>query len=333
MILLCYGTRPEWIKIQPLVDELRLQSVPHQVLFTGQHKDIAGGAWDRLLSIKDGSNRLNSIVSSVLDADQEYLFGGITHVLVQGDTSTGMALAMAAFHNQIPVIHLEAGLRTRDKKNPYPEETNRSIISSIADYHLCPTMTNYHNLVDSRAEGCIEIVGNTVLDTVDRTPFVGVPSKVLITMHRRENLKDIPLYFEALEELACSHPELEFVIPMHPNPAIQAHRGIFKKVQVIAPVGRDELLQLIKESRLVVSDSGGIQEECSFLKTNLIVCRKVTERPESVGVHSFLCKEPGELTSMFEDMLVRDVVVEECPYGDGNSSKRIVNTLREWGIV
>lgn len=328
MILLCYGTRPEWIKIQPLIDALNEHNVPNIVLFTGQHKDIGGGKWDRTLSITDGYNRLDSIVSSVLNYDPEYVFDGISHVLVQGDTTTGMALALSAFHKKIPVIHLEAGLRTWDKENPYPEETNRCIISSIADIHLCPTQTNYDNLIACKVEGEKYIVGNTVLDTIDTTPFMGTRNKVLITMHRRENHDDIDKYFTAIEELANEYTNLEFVIPLHPNPNVQKHRDIFKRVSVINPLNREELIQCIKESIIVISDSGGIQEECSYLKRNLIVCRKVTERPESVGEHSFLCEYPGKLKSIFYTLIDAPESKAECPYGDGNSSTRITVILK-----
>lgn len=333
MILLCYGTRPEWIKIMPLVEEFKSRGILYKVLFTGQHADIGGGSWDIRLDIKEGSNRLNSIVSSILSYSKEQIFDGISYVLVQGDTTTGMALAMSAFHHQIPVIHLEAGLRTWDKKNPYPEETNRCIISNIADYHLCPTELNKENIEKSGVEGKKWVVGNTVLDTIETSSAPGVKNTVLVTMHRRENLQDIPNYFREINLLARHFPELNFVIPMHPNPLIRKHKELLTDVRVIEPVGREELINLIKKSKVVVSDSGGIQEECSFLKTNLIVCRKVTERPESVGIHSFICKSPDELRDVFIKVVNAAVKPDSCPYGEGDSSIRIAAILKkELGI-
>lgn len=329
MILLCYGTRPEWIKIKPLIDEMKAQSVPHKVLFTGQHVDIGGGEYDIKLSIADGSNRLNAIVSSILNYRRDEIFDGVTHVLVQGDTTTGMAIAMSAFHHQIPVIHLEGGLRTWDKENPYPEETNRTIISSIASIHLCPTDSNALNLTSTNVEGCKHVVGNTVLDSIDKTEYTGERKKVLVTLHRRENHAMIDRFFTVIEGLSNDYPDLEFIIPMHPNPNVQKHRGIFQKVNVIDPVGRDELLQLIKESVTVISDSGGIQEECSYLKRNVIVCRQITERPESVGISSFLCAVPENLKDIFDSIVHKDDPTESCPYGNGDSSKRIVAILKE----
>lgn len=320
-ILLSYGTRPEYIKIKPLFDELK----NYKVLFTGQHKNIVDTSKvDYFLEIKDGGNRLDSIVQSCLNND--YIFNGITHVLVQGDTTSALAIALSAFHRQIKVIHLEAGLRTWDKENPYPEEVNRQIISSIADIHLCPTEQNKKNLIEEKRKGSVYVTGNSGLDNIDRTGITYDPL-ILVTLHRRENHPIIDKYFDVIEKLAQDNEDLKFIIPIHPNPNVMKHRNIFKTVNVINPVDHDEMINMIKKCRFVISDSGGLQEECSFLNKKVIVCRKITERPESVGVHSFMCEHPSKLSNLFYQINSDYKINSPCPYGDGNSSKRISRIL------
>lgn len=323
MILLSYGTRPEYIKIKPLFRDLK----EYRVLFTGQHKNIVDTSKvDYFLEIKEGGNRLDSIVQSCLNND--HIFKDITHVLVQGDTTSALAIALSAFHRQIKVIHLEAGLRTWDKENPYPEETNRQIISSISDIHLCPTEQNKKNLLTEKRSGDIYVVGNTGLDNIDRSGITYDPL-ILITLHRRENHLIIDKYFEVIEKLANDNEQLKFIIPIHPNPNVIKHRNIFKTVNVINPVDHDEMINMIKKCLFVISDSGGLQEECSFLNKKVIVCRKVTERPESVGIHSFMCEDPSKLSDIFYDIYFNYKVNSPCPYGDGKSAEKISNILNK----
>ena len=163
MILLTYGTRPEYIKIKPLIDEMTKRGVGFKTLSTGQHKDIAPTDADYNLNFQDyGGNRLDSVMKNCLSIPEEY-FNGINYILVQGDTTSVVGLSLAALHRKIKVIHLEAGLRTYDNKNPYPEENNRKIVSTIASIHLCPTIQNKDNLIKENVTGDIYVVGNTVL--------------------------------------------------------------------------------------------------------------------------------------------------------------------------
>ena len=327
MILICYGTRPEHIKISPLLKEMG-GIIPFKTLFTGQHTDLVKNInFDHRLTIKGGKNRLDSVVQSCLNLDNS-IFEGITHILVQGDTVSAYSLALTAFHRGIKVIHLEAGLRTYDFKNPYPEEAYRQMISRISDINLCPTELNLDNLQEEGVFGESVLVGNTVLDNL-----VGIKTKyndkVLVTMHRRENHINMADWFEAINQLAMDNPELKFEIPLHPNPNVKKHKDLLTHVNVVSPFDYDTMIKEISECRFLISDSGGIQEESSFLNKKVIVCRKITERPESVGKHSFMCGEPKDLKGVFYSLKDDYKVDLECPYGDGKSSKRIVNYLKE----
>lgn len=327
-ILLCYGTRPEYIKIKPLFEEFNKVGIKYKILFSGQHQDIAPKLADYVIDMVDGDNRLDSIVTSCMNLP-DYIFNDIEYILVQGDTTTAMALALAAFHRKIKVIHLEAGMRTYDKENPYPEEVNRQIISRIADIHFCATDSNFYNLesiegIDSRS---IFIVGNTVLDNiVNVIPEYG--DEILITMHRRENHEIMDKWFVSISMLALKNPELKFTMLLHPNPNVQKHKDMLIGVNIEDPLPYDEMINRIAKCRFLISDSGGIQEESSFLNKRVIVCRKKTEREESVGVHSFMCESPSKLKELFEWVKDNYEVNEPCPYGSGDSASKIANILK-----
>ena len=327
MILICYGTRPEHIKISPLLKEMD-GIIPYKTLFTGQHMDLVKDInFDYSLTIGYGINRLDTVVQSCLNLDKS-IFQDVTHILVQGDTVSAYSLALTAFHRGIKIIHLEAGLRTYDFENPYPEEAYRQCISRISDINLCPTQNNLNNLQGEKINGESVVVGNTVLDNL-----LGVKTKyndkVLVTMHRRENHHNMDEWFKAINQLAIDNPELKFEIPLHPNPNVKKHKDLLTNVNVVSPFDYDTMIKEISECRFLISDSGGIQEESSFLNKKVIVCRKITERPESVGKHSFMCGEPKDLKGLFYSLRDNYKVDLECPYGDGRSSKRIVNYLKE----
>ena len=328
MILLTYGTRPEYIKIKPLIKELKNGGVPFKILFTGQHKDIANGEFDFKLDMSEMSqNRLDSVVANLMTLPQ-YIFNDVTHMLVQGDTTSVVGLSLAALHRKIKVIHLEAGLRTYDYENPYPEENNRRIVSSIATIHLCPTQLNALNLINEKVLGDIYVVGNTVLDNlIDFKNKCEYTNKILVTMHRRENHEKIDEWFNEINKLAVTYSDFEFILPIHPNPNVQKHKNILTNVTVVEPLSHDDLLNLLIKTKLVITDSGGIQEECSFFNKKCLVCRKITERPESIGLTSFLVETPNDLSELFDYHIKNFYINSECPYGDGFSSKKIVNIL------
>jgi UDP-N-acetylglucosamine 2-epimerase (non-hydrolysing) len=323
MILYCYGTRPEYIKIKKLISLSK--DINHKVLYVEQHKELLNFDYDFKIEIEDGENRLNSIISSVISKFKN--FSNIKHVLVQGDTATAFAIALAAKNYQMKVIHLEAGLRTYDLENPYPEELYRQLISRIADIHLCPTQLNYNNLINEKTLGEKFVVGNTVLDNIT-TDEVYYGNTVVITLHRRENHELIKDWFEEIELLAHKYPNYRFILPIHPNPNVYKHKNVFKRVEVIDSVPHDEFIKLIKKCRLIISDSGGIQEEASFLRKKVIVCRKTTERVETIGKTSFLCEKPSELNLLFESLINNCESDFECPFGDGHSSEKVLSLLK-----
>lgn len=257
-------------------------------------------------------------------------------MLVQGDTTSALAGALSAMNSKVNVIHLEAGLRTYDWENPYPEEYNRVLISHVTKIHLCPTEKNKKNLIKEELGGNKYVVGNTILDSlVKYLPDVEYNNQILVTLHRRENHENINVWFREINRLAKIYEDYEFILPLHPNPNVQKHKDILTNVKVIPPLEHSEFIKLLVKCRMVISDSGGIQEECSFFKKKVIVCRKITERPESIGTTSIMCPDPEKLVSLFTlNNYDTDMSQHSCPYGDGTSSKQIVDILvREVYIV
>ena len=329
MILISFGTRPEYIKIKPLIKAFE-GVIDYKLLLTGQHTNLLSnveGIYDTL-QIEDGENRLDSIVSSLMNNDE--MFEGVDAVLVQGDTTSVLAIALAAFHRNIKIIHLEAGLRTYDLQNPYPEELNRQVVSRMAAVNLCPTQEAYDNLKREKVSGASYVVGNTVLDNlVDIVPKY--TNKVVVTMHRRENHHLIPEWFGELDKIAKTHGDLEFILPIHPNPNVIKHRGLLKHVNVVDALEYDEFIRLLSECKFVITDSGGLQEESSFLRKKCIVCRETTERIEGMGIFSYLSTNPGELVDLVDWVNNNHIpsTDEECPYGDGQAAMKICKILKE----
>ena len=326
MILFCYGTRPEYIKIKKLIE---LYNKPYKILFVSQHENLVLGEYDYKININNQlNNRLDDIVSSVfLNFKPEYL-NGVTHMLVQGDTATAFSLSLLGFHNNIKIIHLEAGLRTYDKHNPYPEETYRQLISRISDINFCPTTNNLTNLLNEKTESKNFVVGNTVLDNLTKEGTEN-GNTVIVTLHRRENHPIIHKWFHEINELAKENSDIKFVLPIHPNPNVSKHRDILTHVNVINSMGHDDFINELKKCKIIISDSGGIQEEASFLNKKVIVCRQTTERTESLNKTSFLCNNPIYLKEMFYNIIKYENTNYECPFGDGKSSEKIIEILGE----
>lgn len=328
MILLTYGTRPEYIKIKPLIDKLKLNNINYKILFTGQHKDIVSKESDYVLNFKEYSeNRLNNILMNCLSIPDEW-FNDIEYVLVQGDTTSVLGISLSSFHRKIKVIHLESGLRTYDFDNPYPEELNRQIVSRISDINFCPTEQNYDNLLNEQVIGKSYVVGNTVLDNLleyrERCEYT---NKILITLHRRENHDLIHEWFSVINELSKEYPQYEFILPIHPNPNVSKHKHILTNVKVIDPLSHEDLIEVLIKCSLVITDSGGLQEECSFFNKKCLVCRNTTERQESLDKSSFLINSPENLKSEFDHHLKNKEINYICPYGEGNSSDKIVKII------
>ena len=323
MILLSFGTRPEYIKFKPLMEQMKGR-IDYKTLFTGQHVDLVSNKTDYRINIKDGNNRLDSIVSSIMDSVD---FSGCSAVMVQGDTTSAYAVALSAFHHRVPIIHLEAGLRTYNLEHPYPEEANRQMIARIAALHLCPTELSRQLLVDERLLGKMEVVGNTVLDNLVNIKTSN-KNKILVTMHRRENHALIEEWFMKINDLAKQYSEYEFRLPIHPNPAVRKSVGILKNVDVVEPMCYNELVDYLSQCSFVITDSGGIQEESAFLRKPCLVCRKDTGRKEGMGNFSLLCEDPDSLAKQFDQLSLLKMS-GPCPYGDGTASEKIIRILQD----
>ena len=322
-ILLCFGTRPEWLKIKPLIKVLD----NYELLFTGQHPDLLKNIKvDYQITIGDNPNRLDQLISDCL---LQFPKGNFDSVLVQGDTASAFACAIAAFHRKKQIIYLEAGLRSYDLEHPYPEEGYRQMIARLANINLCPTNLSQKNLINEGVHGLCYVVGNTVLDNL--LPYkrkCEYTNKVLVTLHRRENHHQMGKWFEEVNKLAKINPELEFILPIHPNPNVKKHKHLLTNVNVVEPLSHPELLDILVKCKLVISDSGGLQEEGSFFNKKVIVCRETTERPEAIKTgHLHLCSSPKNLASKFGYLINNYYINEICPYGDGNSSNKIYKII------
>ena len=224
---------------------------------------------------------------------------------------------------------MEAGLRSYNLEHPYPEEGYRQMIARLANINLCPTNLSQKNLINEGVHGLCYVVGNTVLDNL--LPYkrkCEYTNKVLVTLHRRENHHQMGKWFEEVNKLAKINPELEFILPIHPNPNVKKHKHLLTNVNVVEPLSHPELLDILVKCKLVISDSGGLQEEGSFFNKKVIVCRETTERPEAIKTgHLHLCSSPKNLASKFGYLINNYYINEICPYGDGNSSNKIYKII------
>tara|TARA_R100001509_G_scaffold94928_1_gene55043 strand:+ start:6715 stop:7722 length:1008 start_codon:yes stop_codon:yes gene_type:complete len=326
-LLLCFGTRPEWLKIKPLISVLPRKK--YSILFTGQHIDLIENVEiDHEIKIENKKNRLDSVIISCLNQFPEGSFSG---VVVQGDTASAYACALAAYNRGIDIFYLEAGLRSYDLSNPYPEEAYRQMISRISSVNFCPTSLSRLNLISEKVSGENYVVGNTVLDNLlEFKKGNEYGNVVLVTMHRRENHHIIKEWFTKINELAVKNPNLNFCIPLHPNPNVYKHRELLKNLTVMKPLDHSQFMKYLTKCKFVITDSGGIQEEGSFFNKKVIVCRKTTERPEGLGTgHLYLCKKPQDLEKIFEEVNNNYIIEAACPYGDGFASEKIYKILRD----
>lgn len=328
-MLICFGTRPEWLKIRPILN--LLDRTEYKLLFTGQHTDLLRDVEvDYKINISGFSNRLDQIIADCL-----INFPGTpeTSILVQGDTASAFACAVAGFNRGMKIFYLEAGLRSYDFNNPYPEEAYRQMISRIANINFAPTEVAAEALLEERVLGKVYITGNTVLDNL--VPYLNeceYTNKVLVTLHRRENHSEMREWFGALNRIARENPNLEFILPIHPNPNVQKHRDFLDRVKVIDPLSHSELISLLTKCKLVITDSGGLQEEASFFNKKVIVCRKTTERPEAISTgHLHICQSPDLLKDKFDSLIEKYYINTECPYGNGFSSEIVVELIRKEG--
>ena len=334
-ILICYGTRPEIIKLSPLINILREKKITHSTVFTGQHTDLFDDVKnlipnpDYKLSIMKKNQSLNDILCSISEGFINILNNlNPDIVIVQGDTSTVLTCALNAFYANIDIGHVEAGLRTFNLSSPYPEEGNRQLVSRIANYNWAPTKIAFNNLKNEGVSN-IFLTGNTIVDACNSYNYkITYENKILITLHRRENFGDrIIKIFNELNQLAVIHNDLQFIFPMHPNPNIQKHKKILKNIKIIKPLQYPDLLNLLSKVKFVISDSGGIQEECASFQKKILVCRDNTERPE--GISAGFAKIIGtELIQNFNWANDDPEWNGQNPYGKGDAAKKIIECLK-----
>lgn len=327
MILICFGTRPEWLKIKPLV--ALMQRGEYQLLFTGQHPDLLREAEvDYRISMTESSNRLDQLVS---DCMLQFPEGPFKAVLVQGDTASAFGCALAAYHRKLRILYLEAGLRTFDLDHPYPEEGYRQMIARISYMNFAPTERSRENLLEEEVLGGVVITGNTSLDNLrewkDRCAYEKI---VLVTLHRRENHRIMEHWFREVNKIAKIYSDYRFILPIHPNPNVTKHEHLLTDVVVTDPMSHEQLLLTLSKASVVITDSGGIQEEAAYLNKQVIVCRHATERPEGIASgHTRMCAHPNWLESIFHGTIKRPEINEPCPYGDGYAAEKVYQVIKQ----
>ena len=363
-VMTIFGTRPEAIKMAPLALELsRRENIRALCCVTAQHREMLDSVLEifRLkpdydLNIMEPRQTLSTITSKcllgmdgVLDEARPDL------VLVHGDTSTTFAGALSAFYHQIPVGHVEAGLRTYDKWSPFPEEMNRKMVGAIADLHFCPTVTNRDNLARENIIKGVFLTGNTVIDALQTTVKRDYTFQeevlnrldyqnrrvILVTCHRRENYgQPMTNIMTALRRIADAFPDTELVYPVHLSPVVQeaAHKYLdgHPRIHLIAPLAVDEMHNLMARCHLVMTDSGGLQEEAPALGKPVLVLRRETERPEAVqaGTVKLAGVEEEPIFSLASELLTSESAYAAMahavnPYGDGRACRRIADAI-EW---
>ena len=350
-VMSVFGTRPEAIKMAPLVKALQAsEQIESIVCLTGQHREMLDSVMeifqltgDYDLHIMEKRQTLSTITTktllgmdSVLDTVKPDL------VLVHGDTSTTFAGALAAFYHQVKVGHVEAGLRTWDKYSPFPEEMNRTLVGDIADLHFSPTKANADNLRREAIMGDIFITGNPAIDAMQDTvkPDFVFPTALLneldfrnhriiaVTCHRRENYgKPMEDIMHAILEIVQTHPDVEVVYPVHLSPVVRECvfpiLGGHDRIHLIDPVDVEEMHNLIARCYMVMTDSGGLQEEAPALGKPVLVMRRETERPEAIAAGT--AKLAGELLD--DPAAYARMAKAVNPYGDGHASERIVQAI------
>lgn len=361
-ICIVLGTRPEAIKLAPVIQAFRSDArFATQVLLTGQHKEMVDQVMqifeieaDHNLDIMKAKQTLADITCRSLQGLQTLLQElQPKAVLVQGDTTTAFAAALAAFYQQIPVGHVEAGLRTDNIYNPYPEEANRRLISQITQLHFAPTTKAVENLEASGVTGTIHHTGNTVIDALltvaDKKPSCNIPNldwsqyrTILATVHRRENwgepLQDIA---QGFLQVLDKFPDTALILPLHRNPTVRepltAILGQHPRIFLTEPLDYTDLVGAIQRCHLLLTDSGGLQEEAPSLGKPVLVLRETTERPEAVtaGTAKLIGTSTQEILAeaslLLENKEAYNTMAKAInPFGDGQASERIVAAIQDF---
>jgi UDP-N-acetylglucosamine 2-epimerase (non-hydrolysing) len=363
-IVTVFGTRPEAVKMAPVIDALARSAFDYRVVVTGQHREMLDQVLKLFaikphydLNIMQHGQTLTDVTTRVLTGLEPILQQEQPHaVLVHGDTTTALGAALAAFYQQIPVGHVEAGLRTADSYDPFPEEMNRRLVDRLADYHFAPTQTAADNL---SAEGAnpayVFVTGNTVIDALlkvvksdyrFRDPHLAQLTQsrcrlLLVTTHRRENIGErMAGIYRALRRIIAEHPDVELVFSLHKNPAIreQVRRalGNTARIHLIESPEYVEFANLMNHAYFILTDSGGIQEEAPALGKPVLVLRETTERPEGISAGTLwrVGTAEEEIVAATEALLGDTALYQRMaqapnPYGDGKAAQRIITHLTE----
>lgn len=358
-IMLVFGTRPEAIKMCPLVNELKTRSsLKTVVCVTGQHRQMLDMVLDAFhvvpdydLSIMKDKQTLFDITTNILNSIGTVLDEVKPDVvLVHGDTSTTFVTALACFYKQIPIGHVEAGLRTYNIFSPYPEEFNRQAVSIISQYNFAPTKLSYDNLVrEGKKPESIYITGNTAIDALQTTvrevythpelEWAKGFRLIMITAHRRENLGE-PMHhmFRAIRRIIDEHDDVKAIYPIHMNPVVRQEAeeelGGCNRIRIIEPLDVLDFHNFLSRSFLILTDSGGIQEEAPSLGKPVLVMRDTTERPEGIaaGTLRLVGTEEEVIYKNFKELLedkasYQTMAHASNPYGDGKACKRIADIL------
>lgn len=361
-IMLVFGTRPEAIKMCPLVNELKTrQNMQIIVCVTGQHRQMLDQVLNAFhvvpdydLSIMKDRQTLFDVTTNILNRIKNVLEEVKPDVvLVHGDTSTTFVTALACFYLQIPVGHVEAGLRTYNLYSPYPEEFNRQAVGIISKYHFAPTeLAKKHLLGEGKNASTIYVTGNTVIDAMQYTvvddyhhpelEWVGDGRMIFITAHRRENLGQ-PMHnmFRAIRRVLDEHPDVKAIYPIHMNPTVRKaareELGDCKQIHIIEPIGVIDCHNFEARCHLCLTDSGGIQEECPSYGKPVLVMRDTTERPEGVkaGTLKLVGTDENVIYDWFTKLLDNEWEYAKMahavnPYGDGHACERIANIIEKY---
>jgi len=352
-VLIIFGTRPDAIKMAPLVLELQKSGkIETKICVTGQHREMLDQVLnlfqivpDYDLAIMKRGQSLNSLFARlVLKLGRLVNHLSPDFTLIHGDTTTAAAAAVAAYNCAIPIVHVEAGLRSRNIYSPWPEEGNRCLITSISTQHFAPSKKAKQNLMEENvSETSITVTGNTVVDALHHVirnrsqekKWFNAEEKLLVTTHRRENVESgLENIFEALRKIAKKRPNIEIVYPMHLNPAIRsvAYKMLsdLSNIKLVEPMDYQDFIGIMNECDLILTDSGGVQEEAPSLNKPVIILRDTTERPElvSMGLGQVIGTNPKEIYTCACDTLDKIAAGQLClpkenPFGDGNACKRI----------
>lgn len=360
-VMTVFGTRPEAIKMAPLVNELKSRKeIETIVCVTAQHREMLDQVLETFsivpdydLNIMKQGQTLGDITTRALTGLEEVIRNVKPDiVLVHGDTTTTFAGALAAYYNQVAIGHVEAGLRTWDKYSPFPEEMNRQMVGCVADMHFSPTQMSADNLInEGKNSNNIYITGNTAIDAMKTTvkadyhhevfDWVGKDRLILLTAHRRENLGD-PMYhiFGAVKRIVDEFEDVKVVYPVHLNPKVRAIAneilGDSDKVRLIEPLEVVDFHNFIAKSHIILTDSGGIQEEAPSQGKPVLVLRDTTERPEGIEAGTLKLAGTNEETiyNLTKELLTSKEVFDAMskasnPYGDGFASARITDAIIE----